>query len=370
MQPTSRVIPFRMNLMNVQSIQIMRGLASILVVLLHISIKGAQYGNGALQGFSIGGSGVDLFFLISGYIMCVSTASRSLTFYQFILLRIRRIMPLYWLVTTVGLAIYLYNPKLVNTSGGETSIWASYVLFPNGKKFLNSNGWTLSYEFFFYFILGFFIHKGTYKALQATSVILSILVVIGLCINYDGVLFDFSTNILYLEFVFGMGCFYFFDRKAVRLDPKYGIVFCVLGSLLLVLEALCKVPDQEKWRGFLWGIPMLSIFSGLLSLEHLIQRSRSVVRSLLLEIGNSSYSLYLVHPFVLSGAAMGLRHFGMASNAWLFSIILLTLSIVVGHLVYLYVEKPLISLIKRVPPGDLHASQSETMEVGATPNSR
>lgn len=356
--------------MNLQSIQIMRGIASILVVLLHISIKGAQYGNGALKGFSIGGSGVDLFFIISGYIMCVSTASRLLTSYQFILLRIKRIMPLYWLVTTVGLAIYLYNPKLVNTSGGETSIWASYVLFPNGKKFLNSNGWTLSYEFFFYFIFAVTIHKGTYKALQVSSIILSILAVIGLCANYDGILFNFSTNILYLEFVFGMGCFYFFNRKTVRLDPKYGIVFCLLGSLLLVLEAFYKVPDQEKWRGFFWGIPMLSIFIGLLSLEHLIQRSRSVVRDLLLEIGNSSYSLYLVHPFVLSGTAMGLKHFGMASNPWLFAIILLTLSVVIGHLVYLYIERPLTSLIKRVPLGDFHAPQSEVMEVGATPNSR
>ncbi len=332
--------------MNIQSIQIMRGIASILVVLLHISIKGAQYGNGALKGFSIGGSGVDLFFLISGYIMCVSTVSRQLTFYQFILLRIRRIMPLYWLVTTVGLVIYLYNPKLVNTSGGETSIWASYVLFPNGKKFLNSNGWTLSYEFFFYFIFSFFIYKGTYKAMQASSIILSVLVVIGLCVNYDGILFNFSTNILYIEFVFGMGCFYFFNKKIFRPDPKYGIAFCLLGSFLLVVEALYKVPDQEKWRGFYWGIPMLSMFIGLLSLEHLIQRSRSAVRNLLLEIGNSSYSLYLVHPFVLSGTAMGLKHFGMASNPWLFAIILLTLSVVIGHLVYLYVERPLTSFVK------------------------
>ncbi|HEY4289056.1 MAG TPA: acyltransferase [Puia sp.] len=357
-------IPRKKNPGNIQSVQIMRGVASILVVLLHISIKGAQYGNGALKGFSIGGSGVDLFFLISGYIMCVSTVNRCLTPYQFIFLRIKRIMPLYWLVTTVALAVYLYNPKLVNTSGGETSIWASYVLFPNGKKFLNSNGWTLSYEFFFYFIFALFIYKGTYKALKVSSIILSILVVTGLCVNYDGILFNFSTNILYLEFVFGMGCFYFFNRKNVRPDLKYGIAFCLLGCLLLVLEAFYKVPDQEKWRGFFWGIPMLSIFIGLLSLEHLIRQSRSAIRNLLLEIGNSSYSLYLVHPFVLSGTAMGLKHFKMASNPWLFAIMLLTLAVAIGHLTYLYIERPLTSLVKRV-----FQPQSEVMEVGATPNS-
>ncbi len=354
--------------MNIQSIQIMRGLASILVVLLHISIKGGQYGNGALKGFSVGGSGVDLFFIISGYIMCISTFGRRLNVYQFILLRIKRIMPLYWLVTTVALVIFLYDPKLINTSGGETSIWASYVLFPNGKKFLNSNGWTLSYEFFFYFIFAVLIHKGTYKAMQGSSMVLLILVAIGLCVNYDGILFNFSTNILYLEFVFGMGCFYLFNKKKFRLALKYGVICCLLGSLLLVLEVLFKIPDQEKWRGFFWGVPMLTIFIGLLSLEQLIQRSRSVVRTLLLEIGNSSYSLYLVHPFVLSGTAMGLKHFRMASNPWYFSIILFTLSVVIGHLVYLYVERPLTALIKRA--GHFHRPQSEATEVGVTPNSR
>src|SRR5882757_7264494 len=347
MQPASLGLPHKKNGTNIQSIQIMRGIASLLVVLLHISVKGGQYDNGALKGFSIGGAGVDLFFIISGYIMCVSTADRYLNSYQFILLRIKRIIPLYWLTTTIALVIYLYNPQLINTSGGETSIWASYALFPNGKRFLNSNGWTLSYEFFFYLLFAFFINKGTYKAMQASSIILLILVVIGLCFNYNGLLFNFSTNILYLEFVFGMGCFYLFDKKRAHLDPKYGITLCILGCLVLVLELFFELPDQEKGRGFFWGIPMLSIFIGLLSLEDLIQRSTSVVRNLFLEIGDSSYSLYLVHPFVLSGAAMCLKRLKMAANPYLFTVFLLTFSVAIGHLVYLYVERPLTSLVKR-----------------------
>lgn len=349
MQSISVDLPYKKNDSNIQSVQIMRGIASLLVLLLHISIKGSQYGNDALKGFSIGGSGVDLFFIISGYIMCVSTADRHLNFYQFMLLRVKRIIPLYWLITTMALVIYLYNPKLINTSGGETSIWASYALFPNGKRFLNDNGWTLSYEFFFYFIFAFFIKKGTYKAMEASSVILLIFVGIGLCFEYNRILFHFSTSILYLEFVFGMGCFYLFDKKKARLESKYGIALCLLGALLLALEHIFQVPDQEKGRGFFWAIPMLSIFIGLLSLEGPIRRSTSVVRNLLLQIGNSSYSLYLIHPFVLSGTAMCLKHFRMTSNPYLFTVCLLTFSVAVGHLVYLYVERPLIALVKRIP---------------------
>jgi len=333
--------------MNLQSIQIMRGVASLLVLLTHIAVKGSQYGNDALKGFSIGDAGVDLFFIISGYIMCVSTYNQHLSFTQFIIRRIKRIIPLYWVVTTLALIVYLYNSKLVNTSGGETSILASYTLIPNGKRFLNDNGWTLSYEFFFYFIFGYFINEGTYRAMQASSIILLALVMMGLCFNSDVRLFVFSTKSFFIEFVFGMGCFYLFNMKKAQLNYKYGIGLFMLGVLLFALQIIFQIPASEKWRGLDWGIKMLLIFIGLLSLEGLIQRSSFLFKDLLLEIGNSSYSLYLIHPFVLSGTAMCLKHFGMASNPYLFAIILLVFSVAIGHFVYLYVERPLAFLMKK-----------------------
>ena len=348
MQPVSTNYPYQ-NTTNILSIQMMRGIACIIVVLFHISVKGAQYGNGALQGFSIGGAGVDMFFIISGYIMCVSTVDRHLNFFQFSLLRIKRIIPLYWLTTTAALVIYLYNPHIVNTSGGETSIWASYTLIPNGKKYLNSIGWTLSYEFFFYIIFALFINQGTYKAAVMSSITLLILVVIGLFANNDRPLLNFSTHILYIEFVFGMCCFYLINKKIVRLDPKYGIALTIVGTVMLGLELFFSMPVQDEWRGLTWGIPMLLIFVGLLSFEEFIQRSNSVIRNLFLEIGNSSYSLYLIHPFTLSGTAMCLRALNMTSNPYFFATILFVVSVSLGHLVYLYVERPLIALMKRKP---------------------
>lgn len=333
---------------NLQSIQIMRGIASLLVLLEHISIKGGQYGNGALNGFSVGGAGVDLFFIISGYIMCVSTYDQPLNFAQFIVRRIKRIMPLYWLVTTVALIVFLYKPTLINSSGGETGIFVSYTLFPNGKKFLNANGWTLSYEFFFYFIFGCFIHKGTYKAIKASSLILMLLTIIGLCYHFNEPLLFFSTDSLLMEFVFGMGCFYLFNKKSIGLNHKYGIGLFITGVLLFALQISIGATNYQKWQGLLWGITILLIFIGLLSLEGLMRRSSFLIKTLLLEIGNSSYSLYLIHPFTLSGTAICLKHFGMASNPYLFSIILLTISVVTGHLVYLYVERPLIAFVKKI----------------------
>ncbi len=279
--------------------------------------------------------------------MCTSTYGQPLNFVRFIIRRIKRIMPLYWLATTLALIVFLYNPKLVNSSGGETSIWASYTLFPNGKRFLNDNGWTLSYEFFFYFIFGLFIHKGTYRAIQVSSLLLLLLPILGLFFNFNDQAFIFSTKSFLIEFAYGMGCFYLFNMKSVRLKVKYAIGICIFGVILFPLQLFLGIPDTEKWRGLVWGIKMLLIFAGLLSLEDPIRRSTFLFKGLLLAIGDSSYSLYLIHPFVLSGTAICLRHFGMASNPWLFTIILILFSVAAGYFVYLYVERPLTSLLRR-----------------------
>lgn len=346
-QQTPRYPPGKKNEANIESIQIMRGLAAILVVLLHISIKGEQYGNGALQGFSIGGSGVDLFFIISGYIMCVSTVGRDLTFGQFMLHRIRRILPLYWLTTTIALAIFLYKPEVINTSGGETSIWASYTLFPNGKRYLNSNGWTLSFEFLFYLLFGLFIYKGTYKAIKISTVILLVMVAAGLLFSATGYAFYFATNNLYLEFIYGMGCFYLFNKKLIKPNTVTGVLFCTIGIAMLIAEVVLKVPNQEAGRGWLWGIPMLFVFTGFLCLEGFIKGSTSRLKKLFLAAGNSSYSLYLFHPFALSATALLLKRFDLASDPFLFTVVMFTVTVVAGYLVYQYVEKPLVAVSKK-----------------------
>ena len=54
-----------------------------------------------------------------------------------------------------ALIVFLISPNLINSSGGETGIFESFFLIPNGSKFLINNGWTLSYEFYYYFIFSF-----------------------------------------------------------------------------------------------------------------------------------------------------------------------------------------------------------------------
>ncbi|MEQ6343181.1 acyltransferase family protein [Vibrio cyclitrophicus] len=128
------------------SIQYLRGVAAILVLMTHASYKMYVLSGSDNSNFSIGNAGVDLFFIISGFIICLSLDKQKIGPARFFINRIVRIIPMYWILTIVVLLVYLFNPGIVNSSGGETSIMGSFTLIPGDYKYLINNGWTLSSE--------------------------------------------------------------------------------------------------------------------------------------------------------------------------------------------------------------------------------
>ena len=90
----------------IYSIQYMRAIAALLVVMTHVATKGAKYGSDPLSWFNVGGAGVDLFFIISGYIMCHTVEHKESNFPSFIKARVHRIIPLYWTLTTFALVVF------------------------------------------------------------------------------------------------------------------------------------------------------------------------------------------------------------------------------------------------------------------------
>jgi len=126
-----------------------------------------------------------------------------------------------------------------------------------------------------------------------------------------------------------------------------GLSLCIAGTVLLGTEVFFKIPNQEEDRGWLWGIPMMLVFAGFLCLEGFIKGSTSIIKKLFLEAGNSSYSLYLFHPFTLSATAICLKYLHMDANPYLFTIILFAVTIAAGYIIYLYVERPLVAVFKK-----------------------
>ena len=324
------------------SIQYMRAIAAILVVIHHAAWKGEQYSTNPLEGFVVGNIGVDLFFIISGYIMCFTSYKREVSFLAFIRARIIRIIPLYWVLTSVALLIYLLLPDKVNSSGGSTNILASYLLYPVEGKYLVQNGWSLSYEFYFYFIFALGLSILLFKRYVSTVVILMVLVLLGFFLDSGNIYINFLTNQLLAEFIMGIVAF-FVVRKCII--PKNISLLIIFLSVTWVFYL--NIGEGVGVRLIDYGIPCCFFFIAFLSLEkYLVKASKRYWVSIFQHLGDSSYSLYLFHPFVLTIMSIMMSQVNLDQYAYVFVTLLIVASIIGGHCCYLFLEQPLNGVLK------------------------
>ncbi|WP_158224714.1 acyltransferase family protein [Agaribacterium haliotis] len=327
----------------IYSVQYMRAIAAFLVVVHHAALKGKQYGDAPLSWFHIGGVGVDLFFIISGYIMCHTVAQKRISPISFIQARIRRIIPIYWLLTSFALVIYFIMPDKVNSSGGSTNILASYLLFPTEDKYLINNGWTLSFEFFFYFIFCTCLSLVPPKRYLFPALILVALAGLGLISASKNEVLAFITSPFLLEFAFGIFAYLSLANASIKHRALgVSLIFFACTMIILVNQNHDYLP-----RVAAYGLPALLFFVGMLSLEPVFQKHREQSAwKILKACGDSSYSLYLFHPFALVICSIILSKFGLAEHGYVFIAALTGLSVVSGHLCYVLLEQPMAKAIK------------------------
>ncbi|AXQ29919.1 acyltransferase [Solimonas sp. K1W22B-7] len=336
------------------SIQLLRALASILVLLAHLQIKERQYGDaGALiwQNFEIGAIGVDIFFVLSGFIIyyVAGASQRNLSAAgTFLRHRFVRVLPIYWTLTAVALLVFLLRPDLVNKSGvgRTTDIAASFLLYPTNDKLLIQNGWTLSYEFFFYFSF-FFAIVAFRPAIRAWVVAGAafICAALGMWLQPEGLLARFATNSLILEFGYGVviGALLSGRRDRSRGEEISGALVFVAGAVAIAWVA--SLPGALPLpRGLCYGIPSAMLVWGALCLE---RRLGLLARFKIL--GDSSYSLYLLHVMSLPALGMVWRKIGFGGAAGNFTLLLFLFvgSIVSSIVLYRWVEVPLTRTLRR-----------------------
>lgn len=321
----------------------MRAIAALLVVISHSATKGKQYSSDPLSWFNIGGIGVDLFFVISGFIMCITVDQKKIAILGFLKARVRRIIPLYWILTTLALVVFLIFPEKVNSSGGNTNLLTSYTLFPTEDKILIQNGWTLSYEFLFYALFSFCLAvKSSNKYLIPVGIITG-LVFLGSLLNTKNYQVNFLTDPLLLEFVFGILAFYVSRR--VKFGSESGFYGVTLISISILLIALVNFLHLDYSRVVISGVPVLLFFLGMLIMEPIFKHNRSnILFRCLKSIGDSSYSLYLFHPFSLVVCSIVLSRIGINEFGVFFVTLLIITSVISGHLCYILLEKPIAKL--------------------------
>ena len=333
--------------MSLHSIQYARALAALMVVLFHM---GSTDYAGRYSGHWLG-AGVDIFFVISGFIMYWTTAGRDVTPGGFIRRRLLRIVPLYWLVTTVMVALILGVPQVVRSGSFDLPhVVASYLFVPWMHPVLNYPfpvvvpGWTLNYEMFFYVAFAACLALPERRRPWGLSAVLGGLVLAGWIFDPHQVQTRFYTSTLLLEFLFGTGIGILVRRG--RLMPR-GLA---LGLVPVILPALWLL-DGAPQQGLTWGLPAAAFVYGIISLE----RQGLVPRlPLLLLLGNASYSLYLIHPMVLSALDQVLERTGVAAAATAplpglgLSLVIIAVTATAGCLCYVLVEQPLGRLAHRI----------------------
>lgn len=152
-------------------IQMLRAAAAIAVVVYHmVHAEGVHGGGVAVLGgpAHFGYAGVDVFFVISGFIMATITAGkfgRAKFAVEFLCRRAVRIVPLYWLCTLAVAAVLALHPNALSSEFENKSLIDSLLMIPQAGGPLLAVGWTLSYEIFFYAMAAIGLAIGTRSAI-------------------------------------------------------------------------------------------------------------------------------------------------------------------------------------------------------------
>ena len=328
------------------NIQFLRGLAALMVVGVHLKYPWCA-------GAATGHFGVDIFFVISGFIMshiCAHSPG------HFLLRRVIRVVPFYWAATIAVFVLALLAPDLLRSTKPSFGNLAKSLLFiPYQKEsgliqpmvFL---GWTLNYEMYFYVLtaLGLKIWPK-----WATVIAVATMSLIQLCIKASGcqspVCIFYSASIIY-EFAFGVLIFHAITRLPKPALPRntwlWGLLS--LGALVGGIVAERLMPDLNGRFVFL-GLPAMVLVIGAIFLEG----SAISLRLSRWEVfGDSSYMLYLTHPYVLDALRLCFAKIGItAPNAHLApASAIVVLAVCIAILLHRCVELPVIKILKRIVP--------------------
>lgn len=336
------------------TIELLRALAAFFVVGFHATVLWHDRRPlDAVVPWVNGNSGVDLFFVISGCVMVLSSQSlrsRGDGWRVFATRRIARIVPLYWLMTAAKLAAITTVPSLALHSRPTTlNVIASFLFLPSRDATgvivpVLPVGWTLIFEMLFYalFTLALWLRC---SPIAAVGPALLLLAGANLLRTEGWGTVGFFANPMVLEFLLGMiiADLYLKSRRRFVAGPAMGLVG------LAGLICLGGVDMGDSWqRALVWGGGGAALVAAALAFESTIADR---VPRILVCLGEASYSLYLTHGYVLPVIGVVVAMSGVAGR-W-FGIILvascLLSSGVAALLSYRLVEKPIGACARRLP---------------------
>lgn len=318
---------------NYENIRALRAIAALMVVLYHITVLWQDRWDYSSIPWEYGNAGVDLFFVISGFIMVVS--SRHLWGTEgaasiFMRHRLARIVPLYWIVTAFKIIGVLTVPALaLHTSLAPLHVLASFAFVPDGTLPVVPVGWTLTFEMVFYmaFALALWTRR---PPVMLVSLLMFVVAA-------------FAAPIV-AEFVFGMFVgLWVLAVQQRRLVASWAGLLLIVGGFGLMLTA--RSPMASEWSRVLhFGWPAFLIVFGAVWCDGKVRVPRALG-----VVGDASYSLYLTHGFVLPIVGAVALRFGWH---WpLFAAGCVVGSVAAAVVCFYTVERPLTRALRRWADG-------------------
>jgi len=321
------------------SIQAMRAVAAIAVMVCHFDIIRTWLAGRANEANPLYplAAGVDLFFVISGFIMVVSSEKLFAApggSSVFLARRIARVVPLYWAATL--LAIPLMSLAVTPQTLFTSLFFIPYKLANGTIVPLYGVGWTLNFEMFFYALFSVTLLWPRQIAVPLLCVLLGCIVAFGAWLSPQVAPLQWWSDPIILEFAFGMLIALAFQAKLTLPIPA-SLALAAVGALAIWWFAPSQPPSG--YRVLTWGIPAAMVLAGaVLAPPRLIDGRLS---AWLKRLGDASYSIYLLHS--LTGAVIlvswpyGLNRFPAVPVLAVGAVLTVAVSIAV----YAFIEHPL-----------------------------
>ncbi len=335
----------------INSIQFLRGFAALAVVVHHTGGYVKRYFEPTLlfrDYFSLGFAGVDLFFVISGFIIHFTSKNyldNPSKLQEYLKKRFVRVYPIYWVITTIlfvsSWLITLILHKNIFSIGYPHTFNAyiqTYTLFPLHFA-INPVTWTLSYELFFYLGFAFLIISKRLWVIPALILAISFFHLINHIPDGNLSYFNFLFSGYNFEFLLGFLIFQFY--KSVKIPNQLSVLLLILSFGIIIYFGY-SVSDVDSFKRVLvFGVPSSLILIALLNLE---ENGMISFPKFSIILGNSSYALYLIHfPMMLlmNKLPQIMGYTITASQEVLYSCFIIISIVLTSIYVHKWIEKPL-----------------------------
>lgn len=339
-------------------IHYLRACAALLVVVHHIPTFLMDHGVVTPWSFEIGAVGVDLFFVISGFVMAQS--ARALVGLRdaidFSISRVVRIVPLYWAVTLAIGVPALCFPELFRTfTTSWDQVLSSLFFIPyfddtGALRPVVVQGWTLNYEMFFYLTIAIAISVGIRSPVRVAAFLMIFLGIVGSTLERDApepvgvylspIVIEFAAGV-FLGSMFSSGRW-----SGQRRNAFLGLVLVILGAFVVSVASADFGIGRGSARLVVWGGAAFIFVAGLLLIE--AYKIPPIYRALNV-LADSSYALYLTHGLAFTVSwRLGADSIGVSLVS---AGILLFAALFAGVVCHYCVEGPLCRLSNRLGRG-------------------